>query len=62
MTPDIEKLTETIRIAVLSCGHTITAEEIVLRQSDKRSGNALNQLSQRISEALSRSLSSEERQ
>lgn len=43
---------ETIRNAVLSCSHTITAEEIVLRRSDKMDGNALNQLHQRLTAAL----------
>ena len=43
-----EKLAEAIRNAILSCGHAITADEIVLRRSDKQPGNALNQLHQRI--------------
>lgn len=43
---------EAIRNAVLSCRHTITAEEIVLRRSETKPGNALNQLHQRILSAL----------
>ena len=44
---------EAVRNAVLSCSHTITADEIVLRRSDEQGGNALKQLQQRIASALS---------
>lgn len=47
-----DDLADAIRMAALSCPHTITAEEIVLRRSDKAPGNALNQLGQRIRSAL----------
>lgn len=46
---------EAIRNAVLSCGHTIDSEQITLRRSDGKNGNALRQLSDRIAAALNQS-------
>lgn len=46
------ELVEKVRDAVLACGHTIDGEQIVLRRSDKISGNALGQLFNRLSAAL----------
>jgi hypothetical protein len=43
---------ELVRNAVLSCSHTIDAEEIVLRREPGQKGNALRQLSDRIAKAL----------
>lgn len=49
---ETEKLVQLIHQAIFECPHTIVADEIVLRRSDRSSGNALFQLDQRVRASL----------
>lgn len=53
----LHEIADFIFDAAWSCGHEITHERVVLRHQDDRPGNALNQLRQRIREAVEKVLS-----